>query len=113
MELKSAVKNGVAVLSIEGRLDGQNASEAEAAFVNLAGEGHTRFVLDFSSLQYISSAGLRVVLVAAKKTKALKGSLICAGMSEAVREVFEMSGLLGILETADTVQQATAALAAR
>lgn len=113
MNLTATVQDGVAVLSIEGRLDGQNAAEAEAAFVGLADEGHTRFVLDLAGLQYISSAGLRVVLVAAKKTKALRGGLICAGMSEPVREVFEMSGLLGILETADTAALAAAALAVR
>ncbi|CAI6081371.1 STAS domain-containing protein [Cohnella sp. JJ-181] len=113
MNLTAKATDGVAILSIEGRLDGQNASEAEAAFAGLAAEGHSRFVLDFSALQYISSAGLRVVLVAAKKTKAIKGSLICAGMNEAVREVFEMSGLLGILETADTADEAAGRLASR
>lgn len=113
MNLNATVKDGIAVLAIEGRLDGQNASEAEAAFGGLAAEGHGRFVLDMSALQYISSAGLRVVLVAAKKTKAIKGSLICAGMNEAVREVFEMSGLLGILETADSADEAVRRLSGR
>jgi len=105
-------KNGATVFSIRGRLDGVHAAEAESAFQKLANEGRNRFVFDFAEMSYISSAGLRVVLVAAKKLRATQGAMICAGMSEQVAEVFEMSGFLSILETVATVEEAVARLSA-
>lgn len=106
MNIVTTDKNGVTVLEIEGRLDGQHAQEAENAFMALAAEGKSNFVFDFARMAYISSAGLRVVLVAAKKVKSMQGKLVCAGMNDQVRDVFEMSGFLGILETAATAEEA-------
>lgn len=109
MNITTTEQNGVTVISLEGRLDGQHAQTAEQAFLGLAGsEGRTKFVLDFTHMQYISSAGLRVVLVAAKKVRSLQGKLVCASMSEQVRDVFEMSGFLSILETAPSTEEALA-----
>ncbi|QMV41114.1 STAS domain-containing protein [Cohnella cholangitidis] len=108
MNIVTAQREGVTVISIEGRLDGHHAQSAEAAFLALTGEGRTRFVFDFADMQYISSAGLRVVLVAAKKVRSLQGRLVCANMSDQVRDVFEMSGFLSILETAESTDGAIA-----
>jgi anti-anti-sigma factor len=106
MNIVTTQREGATVMSIEGRLDGHHAQAAEAAFLALTGEGHTRFVFDFTEMQYISSAGLRVVLVAAKKVRSLQGRLVCASMSDQVRDVFEMSGFLSILETAASTEEA-------
>lgn len=109
MNITTTDHGGVTVVSLEGRLDGQHAQAAEQAFMALAGsEGRTKFVLDFADMQYISSAGLRVVLVAAKKVRSLQGKLVCASMSEQVKDVFEMSGFLSILETASSTEEALA-----
>ncbi|XID90239.1 STAS domain-containing protein [Paenibacillaceae bacterium WGS1546] len=112
MNIVTTERNGATVFSIRGRLDGIHAAEAENAFQKLANEGHRRFVFDFAEMSYISSAGLRVVLVAAKKLRAMQGSLVCAGMSEQVTDVFEMSGFLSILESVATVEEAVARLQA-
>ncbi|MDQ6423044.1 STAS domain-containing protein [Paenibacillus sp. LHD-117] len=98
--------NGVTVIPLEGRLDGNNASVAEGVFLQQLAEGKQRFLFDFSELQYISSAGLRVILVAAKKLRASKGRLICACLAEQVYDVFEMSGFTTILEMAATKEEA-------
>jgi anti-anti-sigma factor len=110
MNITTMEHGPVVVLAIEGRLDGQHAQTAEQTFVELAQAGKNRFVLDFSRMAYISSAGLRVVLVAAKKVRAMQGRLVCAGMSDQVRDVFEMSGFLSILETAATAEEGIALL---
>jgi len=112
MNIETTERDGAIVFSIRGRLDGTHAADAENAFQKLANEGKSRFVLDFSEMSYISSAGLRVVLVAAKKLRAMQGALVCAGMSDQVTEVFEMSGFLSILETVATVEEAVARLRA-
>jgi anti-anti-sigma factor len=106
MNIVTTQREGATIMRIEGRLDGHHAQSAEAAFLALTGEGHTRFVFDFTDMQYISSAGLRVVLVAAKKVRSLQGRLVCANMSDQVRDVFEMSGFLSILETAASTDEA-------
>ena len=110
MNIATTDRGGVTVFAVQGRLDGNHAAEAEAAFLKLASQERCRFVFDFTEMPYISSAGLRVVLVAAKKIRALQGKLICAGMSEQVAEAFEMSGFLSILETVPTVEEAEARL---
>ncbi len=102
--------NGCAVLALEGRLD-SNTSESLAQQLNTTIDGgQPNVVVDFSQLAYISSAGLRVLLMAAKRVKASKGALILCGMQEHIREVFEISGFLQILTVTDTQQEAEAML---
>ncbi|MEK3881874.1 STAS domain-containing protein [Paenibacillus sp. PL2-23] len=113
MNIQATEQDGVTIIPLEGRLDGSNATVAEAAFLQLLSEGRERFVFDFSNLQYISSAGLRVILVAAKKLRASKGSMVCAALSEQVYDVFEMSGFTNILDLASTKEEALAKLQAK
>ena len=58
-------------------------------------------MVDFSALTYVSSAGLRVILMAAKRVKQSQGKLVLFGLSPQVREVFEISGFLKILDVVD------------
>lgn len=106
MNIQATELNGVTIIPLEGRLDGNNASVAEQAFLQLLAEGKQRFIFDFTNLQYISSAGLRVILVAAKKLRASKGQMVCACLGEQVYDVFEMSGFTTILEMAATREEA-------
>ena len=70
--------------------------------------GHKNLLLDFSGLDYISSAGLRLVLVVAKRLKQDNGQLLLCGMQSHIREVFDISGFLAILNVADTRSNALA-----
>lgn len=79
-------------LQLEGRLDGTTVPQVEEAFLQQLEKGARRFVFDLSRLEYVSSAGLRVMLLAAKKTRAAGGKLALHGLSESVKEVFEISG---------------------
>ncbi|WP_028611990.1 STAS domain-containing protein [Paenibacillus harenae] len=106
MNIQATEKNGVTIIPLEGRLDGSNATVAEQAFLQLLAEGKQQFIFDLSGLQYISSAGLRVILVAAKKLRASKGRMVCASLTEQVYDVFEMSGFTTILEMAATREEA-------
>ena len=83
------------IVSLEGRLDTVSAPEFEAVVKNeLAGVD--RFILDLKKLQYTSSAGLRVILLA-QKTMNKQGKMILKNVAEAVMEVFEMTGFADIL----------------
>jgi anti-anti-sigma factor len=98
------------ILTIGGRLDANHTKKAEDTFLALVKEGEKHFIFDLSPLEYISSAGLRVLLVAAKKTKALQGRLVLACLSEQVHEVFDMSGFSTIFTQCGTLEEAITAL---
>lgn len=88
-------QNGTAfTLAIEGRIDTTTAPELDKEIQTL--DGATELVLDFAKLEYISSAGLRVLL-AAHKAFSKKGGMTIANANEAVLEIFEVTGFKDIL----------------
>jgi anti-anti-sigma factor len=97
MEIALSKKQDVLILSLNGRLDGVTANLVENEFEVQIEMEETLFIFDLTNVSYISSAGLRVVLIAAKKTKAVKGKLAFVGLDDNVKEVFDMSGFSTIL----------------
>ena len=91
---KNANGNALEV-AVEGRLDTMTAPELEASLKESLGAAET-LTLDFSKLDYISSAGLRVLL-SAHKTMAGKGGMKVTNVNEIVREVFDVTGFSDIL----------------
>ena len=82
-------------LALEGRLDTTTAPQLEAA-LHGAMEGVTELNMDFEKLEYLSSAGLRVILFA-QKTMNRQGSMVIRHVNETIREVFEVTGFIDIL----------------
>jgi anti-anti-sigma factor len=82
-----------AVLALSGRLDGLSSPELERQVLALIEGGVDRLEFDLSGLEYVGSAGLRVFLIAAKRVKTAFGQL-----RPEVREVFEVTGLLQVLD---------------
>lgn len=112
MAIEVTNADGAKVFNLIGRLDSNSAGEAEQTVLEAVNGGASRLVFDFQDLDYISSAGLRVILVAAKRMKANGGKLALCGMQEHVAEVFEMSGFLAILTVCSDRQAALQATAA-
>lgn len=83
-------------VALEGRLDTMTAPELEAE-LNKSLAGAEALIIDFSKLDYISSAGLRVLL-SAHKAMAAKGGMKVTNVNEIVREVFEVTGFADILD---------------
>ena len=92
----STTRNGTAMeIAVEGRLDTMTAPELEKVLKeNL--QGLTDLTLDFSNLEYISSAGLRVLLMANREL-GREGNLKITNVNEIVREVFDVTGFSDIL----------------
>ncbi len=89
-------QNGASLtLVVEGRLDTTTAPELESVIGGA--EGLEELILDFSKLDYISSAGLRVLLSAQKKMNKQGGSMKVTGVNETVNEIFEVTGFSDIL----------------
>ena len=83
-------------LALEGRLDTMTAPELEAELNAVMG-GADSLTMDFSKLDYISSAGLRVLL-SAHKAMSAKGGMKVTHINEIVQEVFEVTGFVDILD---------------
>ena len=94
------------VVSLEGQINSGNASAVEADLLAQLDKGEQGIVLDLTNLNYISSAGLRVVLLLAKRLKQNGGALTLCGMQPHVHEVFDISGFLAILAVAATREEA-------
>lgn len=105
MRLETQTVDGVLVLHPVGRLDSTSSPELERVLTENLEAGAKRLLFDFSDLDYISSAGLRVVLLAGKRLRAVQGKMALVGMRDVVREVFEMSGFLNLFAVSDTVQE--------
>ena len=98
MNIVEAQEGGVLVLSPQGRLDSNTAKLFEAGLMGKIESGERRILVDFGQLDYISSAGLRVILMGAKKLKTLGGRFALSSLSENIKEVFDISGFSTILE---------------
>ena len=94
MQIKKELENNVLVLALEGRLDTVTAPELEREIIDLSGV--TDLVIDMKNLEYISSAGLRVILKA-QKTMNTQGSMKLKNVGESIMEVFEITGFSDIL----------------
>lgn len=99
---------GMQVFRPVGRLDSASSGDLEAMLVEQLDAGCTGVVLDLSELDYVSSAGLRVILMAGKRLRVAGGRLVLARMRESVRDLFEMSGFLSLFPLAESVEQAVA-----
>jgi anti-anti-sigma factor len=111
MKIEAQQLEDVMLVALTGRLDSTNAAMADAEIMQAIGTSRN-VVLDLASVNYVSSAGLRIVLLVAKRLGAQQGRLIVAGLSPNVHEVFEVSGFLRILKVAPDRDHAIAQLKA-
>ena len=95
MTITKTAENGTLRIALEGRLDTDTAPQLEAE-LKTSLSGITELELDFSGLEYISSAGLRVLL-AAQKTMSRQGKMTIRNVNETIMEVFEITGFVEIL----------------
>lgn len=96
MEIIQEKVNDVAIVEIKGRLDVTTASDIEQVFTKLLSENQNKVLVECRELEYISSAGLRVLLNAAKQYNKVSGQIMLAGLSQNVKQVFEISGFTSI-----------------
>lgn len=111
MEFQSKNESGGTVVALGGRLDAVTTPEYERRIQALIEGGASRLVLDLEKLEYISSAGLRGLLLTAKLLQARSGQVRLANVTGNVRSVFDMSGFGAMLRVDDSVAAALAALA--
>ena len=92
MDISDRDENGITIVTIEGRLDAAQAPAASKAIEKILKGSVSRLLFDLGGLEYLSSAGLRVILGAAKEMKRSGGKIILCSLNEYVKEIFEVSG---------------------
>jgi anti-sigma B factor antagonist len=92
MELTETVEDKVTILSINGRLDSNSSTELESHIFDKIENSANHFIIDCANLDYITSAGLRVLNKTAKKLRTTQGKLVLCTMADYVKEVFEIAG---------------------
>ena len=95
MTIDKQINGSELTLTLNGRLDTTTAPELEAVIKDIIA-GITNLVMDFAELEYLSSAGLRVIL-SAQKTMNKQGEMVIRNVNETINEVFEITGFIDIL----------------
>ncbi len=115
MQISSSHQGSVRILAVHGRLDHAHAKEFEASLLPMLEECSDTgapVVLDFAGVAYISSVGLRVLLLAAKKVKQHRGRIVIAALSPIVAEVFQVSHFNMVIQVYPDVAAAVSGLGA-
>ncbi len=92
MNVQISSNNNYTVLSVHGRIDTITAASFENVVLEVIEKGVLRIVVDCDGLEYISSSGLRVFLVAQKKMMSTSGVLKLSGLQPPIQEIFDISG---------------------
>ena len=107
MKLDTQFHEDFIVSNLEGRLDGTNAREFEESLKARIGSDTRPVIIDMEKLTYISSAGLRAILLIAKSLTGRKSKLLLCSLPEHINEVFEISGFNKIIPIHKTRDGAT------
>lgn len=110
MNIQTSVVGNVTVIHIEGDLDGNTAPEAQAQVLPLATNG-CKIALDMSKVAYMSSAGLRLLLVTYRAIKGKGGDVVLVGLPAGIADTMSMTGFLDFFEHHETLDAGLAALA--
>ncbi|NNG00279.1 MAG: STAS domain-containing protein [Desulfobacteraceae bacterium] len=106
MEINEDKRNNIDIFSLKGRLDSNTSSNLETKIVDAMANGSKNIVINFEQLDYISSAGLRVILKATKDLKRTDGKIMLCAMQDYVKEVFEIAGFDTFLPIVPTMNEA-------
>jgi anti-sigma B factor antagonist len=106
MKIETRSEGGVTVLAFIGRLDTATSEDAKGTLDEVVDGGASKVLLDLEKLEYVSSAGLRILLATAKKLRTGGGELRLCALNEVVEEVFEISGFSSLLNVFGTDAQA-------
>lgn len=106
MEISGREHNSIHIISVTGRLDASTAPVLQGHFEGIVSAGKRFFLLDLQGVDYVSSGGLRVLLVMAKKVKAVEGGMALANLHPFVEDLLTMAGFGKLIPTATSTQDA-------
>ena len=109
MEISTRIQDNATIVKISGSLDGNTVNDAQDKIMPLL-TGKMFLVLDMENCEYVSSAGLRLLLMGAKQLSTQGGVLVLSGLSDEIRDVMEMTGFNNFFKTYVSVSAALESL---
>ena len=106
MEVIEKRQHGISIVQLLGRLDSNTSPGFEEKLFGVIEDGEKSVIVDFEKLDYISSAGLRVLLKAAKELKRSQGKIVLCSMKDYIKEVFEIAGFVTLFPIVSSVGDA-------
>jgi anti-sigma B factor antagonist len=106
--IKTGKEQGAVIIDVKGRVDSVAAPEFEKRLDELINQGETRIIFNLSELDYISSAGLRCILVMVKNLEDQKGKIVLAAAKPSVVKVLEISGIAAVIPISESIETALA-----
>jgi anti-sigma B factor antagonist len=106
MEISEDRKADVVILSLSGKLDATTAKTFEDKILAAINSGAQRLAVDLSQLDYVSSSGLRVFLLAAKQLQGTQGKIVLCALKDHVRQVFDLAGFSSLLSISGSRDEA-------
>lgn len=110
MDLNESREGPITVIAVAGRLDSASASVLDARLASVLAPPAGRLLIELSDLEYISSAGFRVLLVAARRARETEGRVVLSGVAGQVGQLFEVGGFLKLFRIFGTRDEALDAL---
>ena len=105
MEVNIKTDGNIVIISIEGSIDSKTAGDLQSKIMEKVSETNN-VLLDLTKVDYVSSAGLRVLLMIYRQIKSKNGKVILVGVSEEIRDVMSMTGFINFFEIADNIDNA-------
>ena len=106
MEIIEEVEDGIKIFRLKGRLDSNTYQGLEDELFRAISDGSKKIIVDFENLDYISSAGLRLVIKANRALLRVDGRLILCTIQNYIREIFKTTGIDNFVLILDTMEQA-------
>lgn len=103
MEIDNDSGQNISLLRLKGKLDFTSSSEFEQKFNIMVSEGGKKFIFDLSEVDYMSSAGLRLLLIATKKTN---GNIVLNCVKDSVKQVIDIAGFISMFKFSNNIDEA-------
>lgn len=110
MDIVTNKEGAVSIVGIKGRLDALTSKRAEEQLLKLVDSGERFLVLDMAELDYMSSVGLRVLILLGKRLKQAQGRVVVCALQESIQQIFEIAGFTKLFPEYRTRTEAVAAL---
>ena len=110
MDIFEEKKDQISIFKLSGRLDSNTSPNLEEKLTGAMQAGSKYMIIDFEKLDYISSAGLRIILKTTKDLRRSEGDLVLCSMQDYVKEVFEIAGFDSFLPIVPNMQDALSSL---
>jgi len=104
MDINHVNEGEITIVTVNGRLDATTAPVADKTIKKILERDCSRMIFDFSTLDYLSSGGLKVILGAAKELKRKEGQIVLCSLTNFVKEIFVVSGLNSLIPITESLE---------